>query len=184
MSNEDTLKSLGKLIADSSERDAVHIAVAPICARDRLAPGQHVGIGDDGMATGAVDFDDLVGIVDPFLPAPVFKGERFWLFLYPGSITSLRHDWTHPAFSPVRTAFNEKASSEAWLKGYANDMGLSVGAVIEAARGYLMDGSYYTFSHDTPGRANTEAAEFWRHYQIITGEQVENHEATFFTCAC
>lgn len=60
----------------------------------------------------------------------------------------------------------------------------AVGAVIEAARGYLMDGSYYTFSHDTPGRANTEAAEFWRHYQIITGEQVENHEATFFTCAC
>jgi hypothetical protein len=87
---------LGQLIEGEQFRDAIHIAVAPVTAAEGLRPGQHVGVRNDGRAsTKGVA---LIGIVDPFLRTDVEEGQRCWLFLYPYTITSLRHDWTHPAF--------------------------------------------------------------------------------------
>lgn len=99
---------LGCLIPGADRRrDAVHIAVAPVTAGGRLAPGQHVGFlhaGDTELVGAA---EDPIGIVDPFLREDVQPGQRFWLFMYPNTVTSLRHVWTHPAFvvkPPVLTA--------------------------------------------------------------------------------
>jgi hypothetical protein len=86
---------LGKLIDGDERRDAVHIAVAPVVAAATLTPGQHVGL-IDGSRAGPCD--NPIGVVDPFLKADVQEGQRFWLFLYPNTVTSLRHVWTHPAF--------------------------------------------------------------------------------------
>lgn len=88
---------LGKLITTEQHRDAIHIAVAPVTAAAHLQPGQHVGLDAKGEACALKV--QPIGIVDPFLQGAVAKGQRFWLFLYPGSITSLRHEWTHPAFA-------------------------------------------------------------------------------------
>lgn len=87
---------LGYLITDEQERDAVHIAIAPVTAGQRLECGDRVTI-ENGLAYLS---HDSIGIVDPFLEDPVNEGERFWLCLYPGSVTSLRHSWTSPAFPP------------------------------------------------------------------------------------
>lgn len=99
---------LGQLITeDERRRDAIHIAVAPVTAAVALTPGQHVGlVGHDTEQVGPTD--NCIGIVDPFLQQDVESGQRFWLFLYPNSVTSLRHYWTHPAFmsklpSPARS---------------------------------------------------------------------------------
>ncbi len=89
-------------------RDAIHIAVAPVTAAERLAPGQHVGLVRDGSLELVGPCDRAIGIVDPFLPEAVEPGRRFWLFLYPGTVTGLRHVWTHPAFAAAAAAVKEK----------------------------------------------------------------------------
>lgn len=91
----DALETLGTApLPDSVGRDAIHLAVEPTIARERLKAGDHVD--RNGGFAGK-----RVGIVDPFLRCDVNPGERFWLILYPRTITSLRHVWTSPDF-PTR----------------------------------------------------------------------------------
>lgn len=90
--------NLGELCDDSGRRDAVHIAVAPVIAAVDLHPGWHVALDKDGRAV--CRRDGAIGVVDPFLEKWVREGERCWIFLYPGTISSLRHVWQHPAFKP------------------------------------------------------------------------------------
>lgn len=100
---------LGQLITDGDRRrDAIHIAVAPVTAAQRLAPGQHVGLVQEGSAELVGPCDNPIGIVDPFLANEVEVGQRFWLFMYPNTVTSLRHLWTHPAFTAVAAVVKEK----------------------------------------------------------------------------
>lgn len=92
---------LGYLIDDEEHRrDAIHIAVAPVIAGCLLNPGDAVGLigpaGDMELVGPAGNHN--IGIVDPFLTAGVQPGQRFWLFLFPNTITGLRHVWQHPAF--------------------------------------------------------------------------------------
>jgi hypothetical protein len=90
--------NIGELCHEGARRDAIHFAVAPVVAGQDFLPGQHVEI-EDGRWVAALEGEG-VGIVDPFLRQPVRIGDRFWLFLYPNTITDLRHVWSHPAFAP------------------------------------------------------------------------------------
>jgi hypothetical protein len=100
---------LGRLIEDGDRRrDAVHIGIAPVTAAERLLPGQHVGLVRQANMEMVGPCDQNIGIVDPFLAEAVEAGQRFWLFLYPGTITGLRHVWTHPAFTMAAAAVREK----------------------------------------------------------------------------
>ena len=109
MSRVDNGPQLGKLIDDGDRcRDAIHIAVAPVTAAQYLQRGEHVGFVEDGNTELVGSSTNPIGIVDPFLAADVETGQRFWLFLYPGTITSLRHVWTHPQFTAAANAIREK----------------------------------------------------------------------------
>jgi hypothetical protein len=120
---DQTTPTVGKLLKGTEGRDAIHFALAPMVAGMGLSPGERVGIraGDGDASTACTPH---VGIVDPFLAVDVKQGERFWLFLFPGTITSLRHAWTHPEF-PNDTGEAEKVRDTAvqeamsWLKWYA-----------------------------------------------------------------
>lgn len=102
---------LGQLIEDGDRRrDAIHIAVAPVTAAERLSPGEHVGLVYYYDVELVGPCTPYIGIVDPFLPNAVEPGQRFWLFLYPGTVTSLRHVWTHPDFTRAAEAVREKLS--------------------------------------------------------------------------
>jgi hypothetical protein len=127
---------LGELIPAGStpDRDAIHVAIAPVevddyesdddygqATSDGLPPGTHVGLTRDRywddlprVTADPEERSELIGVIDPFLTAPVRHGQRCWLYLYPNTVTSLRHDWTHPSF-PLSAArqvqFNELAEA-------------------------------------------------------------------------
>lgn len=93
---------LGKLIEGAAFRDCVHVAVLPVEALENLEPGTHVIVLTEPTAPGSylaragADGEECLGIVDPFLRGPVPKGARFYVFVYPGTITDMRHAWQHP----------------------------------------------------------------------------------------
>jgi len=97
---------IGRIIKEERHRDAIHIAVAPIEALCELKPGERICI-HEGKALIELE-GKAVGIVDPFLTGEVEPGQRFWLVLYPGTITGLRHVWTHPAFTMTAAAVKER----------------------------------------------------------------------------
>lgn len=87
---------IGKLITTPQSRDAIHVAVIAVTVDRDMEPGTHVAIlGATPRAVGTDTFRS-VGIIDPFLTCTVKKGERCWVFIHPNTVTSLRHEWTHP----------------------------------------------------------------------------------------
>ena len=100
---DQTTPKVGKLLDGTEGRDAIHFALAPMIATEELQPAQAITLVEMGgnEARACIDpkrWGKGLGIVDPFLTDTVKKGERFWMFLYPGTITNLRHVWSHPAF--------------------------------------------------------------------------------------
>ncbi len=201
----DTIETLGKLISNTQQRDAIHIAVAPVVSANEtpLAPGQPIGIssaGSDGTVYVKANAESI-GIVDPFLKYKVLNGQRFWLFLYPATITSLRHEWTHPAFQaaaeevstvkPSMAVTNLSPSvsstmlkiSEQWIVDYAFSMGISYGSLMEATKEWLTDGSYYNGGSMFEGESLPD--EYWSHFEQVTGLKVpESARHSFFSCSC
>jgi len=68
----DALETLGTIIGEGAGRDAIHLAVEPVIASERLLAGQDVYLLPDGRA--AKGKDKAVGIVDPFLKESVKAG--------------------------------------------------------------------------------------------------------------
>jgi hypothetical protein len=174
------VQTLGKIIQDEGAyRDAVHVAVAPVVAAATLAPGQHVSV-QDGAAYGSLK--QPIGVVDPFLKRSVEKGQRFWLFLYPQTITSLRHEWSHPAF-PEDLGRRNVALSRAWIEHWGDRYGLTVDDAIDYAIGYLDHGDLLFRGEELEGES--VPIEFWDHFETVTGRRVSAEErGSFFSCSC
>ena len=171
---------LGQLIDGNAERDATHIAVAPVIVSEKLKPGARVGFtGTDQITVGKVKDFDTIGIIDPFLTKNVLEGERCWLFLYPQTITSLKHNWTHPAFEAPKT--NVLTKSERWIISFAQTVGLSYDCLMGGAKEYLNSGEHLCYGGLLEGLSVPD--EFWDHYQVVTGKIIKD-KGNFFSCSC
>jgi hypothetical protein len=196
---KDAVATMGGILPeDAGGRDAVHVAVVScVSPHRRLKPGDHVTIGEfDGRDYRAVTTGQHIGIVDPFLAKWVEKGERFWLYLYPRTITGLNHHWTHPAFEDAPTSYSPpsaKLTSERWLREYADTLGVDYEGLMEGAKKHLVSGEYYYgppsgepgFVYFGTLEGIITSPEFWTHYERVTGELVsDDKRENFFTCSC
>lgn len=168
---------LGTPPPKDAQRDAVHVAIFPCIAGQKLKPGQHVKI-DGGKAYSAKD--DAVGIVDPFLRESVANGVRMYVCLYPASVIGMRHHWQHPAFD------GDKAQSEQWLRNYAARVNCYDGpeAAFERLIEGLKDKQLYFYGSDLHGLYELDQAdELRRHAETYLGVSI--HWDDFgFSCSC
>ena len=190
MSNPQT--KLGTLItADDVQRDAIHIAVAPVIATEPMSPGEHIMLleKDNYERVCLASNAKLgIGIVDPFLRQTVALGQRFYMFLYPNTITGLNHVWTHPAFKEVE--FNQILNrmdgvdeSREWMRKFAGEYHTDYKEILDAAKDWLDYGDYKIEGGRFEGAH--AGKEFWRHYARITRTEVpEDKQESFFSCSC
>lgn len=193
----DALETLGTSgLSDKEARDAIHLAVEPVIAGERLYAGQDIGL-LNGVAFVANDAGKnpvkALGIVDPFLKNPVQQGERFWLVVYPRQIKSLRHVWEHPDFpsasSPhgralIGKMFDEAKESIDWIEKYAAGLDVEYAWLMDAANSYQSHGNHSYHPEDSGRFEGTWVPEaFWTHWSIVTG-RVATSDGSFFTCSC
>lgn len=190
----DALDTLGTIIGPNEGRDAIHVAVFPVESAERLAPGDHVKIGETGRAFW-VPKGQGIGIVDPFLVDFAYPGDWFWLLVYPRQITSLRHVWEHPSFpasqetpvTPGATEQDWKAASEQWLRAWISTVDCpgfheTIGAMLAQRDGHDYGDDYVHFSGvDAHGAIPPEA---WVHLGIYAGEDLSGKRPSYFTCSC
>lgn len=172
------------------ERDCVHVAVCPVEVMESLLPGARVGFWNKNpcRVVGVGPEVPCVGVLDPFLNCPIPEGSRCWLFLLPGSISGLRHHWSHGAFD------GDRVESERWLREYAvrfkrYSVDASGNFCAEKAFEDLMEGLrhgelIYTGS-DCHGLFDVEdAAELRSHAECWLGRRLEGWEDFTFSCSC
>lgn len=190
MSDQSKL-GLGQIITTEQHRDAIHVAVAPVKAGMPLWPGSHVELVDGvAMQTNG----KAIGIVDPFLKARVADGETFWLFLYPGTITSLRHEWAHPAFdvqapaSSPSTPKDPEGESRRWMEKWAMEhMGYDCYGdrdkreVADAFADAIHAGHNLHIGPYESARDHIDD-EWWNHWERLTNCTGQRGE--YFSCAC
>lgn len=172
---------MGELISEYDEpsRDAVHVACAPTVAQEVLKPGQPVG------ASGTSKYP--IGIVDPFLKKDVNKGEKFWLILYPNTVTGMKHHWEHPSYTESGIANEKIAHAEAAITKIASSIGQSFYSIMVAADMWVQDKDY-TYDNSEKYKCSAwedHIEEFWDMYQIIRGKRIgKDLRESFWTCSC
>lgn len=188
----DTSHYIGKTHTEDLGRDAIHIAVAQVIANENMLPGDALEFIDDKLlGVKTCPMNKGIGIVDPFLNEEVKIGSKFFMFLYPNTVTSLSHHWTHPAF----TSKDDKEEAEKWLKRVLNediifddfDEYNNFNWVVDAFKrgedfSYLRGDEASEFLN----KSWENKKKFWDNLEILTGvkatEQQRNRE--YFSCSC
>ena len=149
----------------------------------------------------------IIGIVDPFFSNgkgsyndnQVDAGERFYVYLKPGSINSLRHEWTHPMLGEAPkmavVTHDETMIAEAvyqqlvngphkqLLQDFANEIDVDLDELLQGAADYVAYGDYMSDGGKFEGTSVPPG--FWEAYQAVTGKTVPtDKQDSFFSCSC
>lgn len=177
---------IGCVHTTPQQRDCIHMAIMPCVCGEGLYPGVRVN-----LLYGTTDVivasrgGNHIGIVDPFLELPedtvlIQSGQRVWVFLKPGSITGLRHDWDAPCLHPDTTGDAEK-----WLRQFAQRWHFDYDEMIQEAT--QEEGCIVADGVDLHGASELAAGEedcFWTHVETITGKKFNAKHRKFFRWSC
>lgn len=183
---DQTLERIGTILDETAEKDAVHFAVLPvISADDYLYAGNQIKFvfGSTTHVKSARDGASAQGVVDPFITDSIQKGDRFFMFMNPGSITSLRHEWTHPALDVV-PATSEQDTAVEWMQEFAASHSIDYDDLIMKAHEALHTDGSISFGVDLE---YDMTKDFWRNYSLATGEKLptdDKDKLPGFSCAC
>lgn len=192
---KDAVATMGGLLPDDAGgRDAVHVAVFSAFSDEKLLPGQDVAVAEQGEGDAQVTGrGNTIGIVDPFLKSAVAPGERFWVYLYPRTITALSHRWCHPAFEASVSNYtppSQKLESEKWLRDFVarsdcpsyEEVVGKAAAFINGAADHQWSNEYLHFDgQDAHGEI---PPEFWNHVETLTGLKITGERPAYFSCSC
>jgi hypothetical protein len=193
---KDAVATMGGLLPeDAGGRDAVHVAVFSATSSIALFPGQDVSLVETGGRdeTVAPGGADAIGIVDPFLRRSVQPGCRFWVYLYPRTITALSHRWDHPAWAGRTVSIyappSAKLASEEWLRNFITyNLSLVYEEVLALAAkraDRTDDDPDYEYLVVFGSNASGEIPdEFWNHVEIVIGRPIRGARAKYFSCSC
>lgn len=181
-------ETIGTILTENYERDAIHIAMFPATADEMLWRGDYVALENKKDKVFKVLPTDsrCIGLVDPFVNSRINPGQKFWVFLLPNTVTSLRHDWTHPAFTTeARTNTNPTCEeSESWLRSFLDSSDCpGYDEVMRAIND--QDGSWNPdYLHFQNYDAHGEIPpEFWVHVENVLGYAPKN-KPSYFSCSC
>lgn len=172
----DPIKTIGQILKGNHERDAIHVAILPVKAAEPLVQGTTVKVDNLGRATHARR-EEAIGIIDPFLPKAVEMGEKCWVFLFPGTVTGMRHHWSLPAVDGEGLTATRAKSIE-WLNQYAAACKIDYDEFIEAVTEFVNNGCTSATMEDNFSDYQV-TDEFWTHFKSVTGLVGNGH---FWTC--
>lgn len=171
-----------------AERDAIHVAVLPVIAGEGMYRNGKVRLADCGTAYRG-EYNDCIGVVNPFRDGRVEKGDRFWLFLTPNTVTGMRHHWKHPV---VDREIPPRDEHEQWLRDFSSRWNFNWDEMIQAAMSSEDYDSYERIitavGHDlhSPEELGEDLRLFWYHMEKFTGEDFsEAHRSgVHWSCTC
>jgi hypothetical protein len=167
---------LGQYPQGAVGRDAIHMAIVPLMSSSYLKPGEHVGWDHDSPKTVSSYTEKPFGIVDPFLSNRVEPGVRVWVCLYPGTIASLRHVWSHPDFND-EPALTTQKEAEIRLQELASTLGYDYERFLAALESgedcYAGEECYHIYDH-------TE--QILSDFYAVTGRRLSGLPQ--FRCSC
>jgi hypothetical protein len=181
---EDTITKLGKLQMSDQGRDAIHIAVLTMQAKEEIYAYGLQGVDRFGGIVRP-DHEIAIGIVDPFLPqdTQISPGEWFYVYLKPGTISGLKHVWSHAEFGeegpkPVTRAMER-------IQRFCASVGIQtgdfLGVFVKGSAGSLtLRDDYIHASEDAYGEI---PEEILRDVEEVTGKTL-TRRPTHFSCSC
>ncbi len=163
-------------------RDAIHIAVICVVAGEDLLVGQDVSV-EKSIAFGRSGSGGDIGVVDPFLELNLDKGDQFWLFLYPNTVTSMQHHWEHPSFNPQAIPpSGNYGDPEGVSKRFLEALCATYGVRWSDFEYAYVEGEGIHMGENDSANDMKDDPDFLWHFQNVFGKPP--HEDGYFSCAC